>query len=324
MSCNSSVVKEKYLELMQGYLTGSIFRDPSQARLDENLFDGKFKDHYFDSFLRENGLDVPKNALTMIGIKRMANIRKLAEYVMLNDIEGDFIETGVWKGGASIFMKSILIAHNVADRNVWLADSFEGLPKANLVKYPQDSFMDFNSIDLLKVSIDEVKAAFSSLDLLDNQVKFLKGWFKDTLGNAPIEKLALLRLDGDMYESTMDSLLALYPKLSFGGVVIIDDYLFPPCKSAVHDFLNMQNSQPELLPIDDSSIYWIKPGAEKNSANKSLSETRMEFSVQTDNLNQRYIKLQEIVMERLISSLKQSEIKVNILNKSLNVLRAKK
>jgi hypothetical protein len=86
----------------------------------------------------------------------------------------------------------------------------------------------------------------------------------------------------------------------------------------------MQNSQPELLPIDDSSIYWIKPGAEKNSANKSLSETRMEFSVQTDNLNQRYIKLQEIVMERLISSLKQSEIKVNILNKSLNVLRAKK
>jgi hypothetical protein len=93
--------------------------------------------------------------------------------------------------------------------------------------------------------------------LLDEQVKFLKGWFKDTLPNAPIQKLALLRLDGDMYESTMDALLALYDKVSVGGYIIVDDYhVVEGCKRAIHDFLSQRNLNPVLEEIDGVGVYW--------------------------------------------------------------------
>jgi len=77
---------------------------------------------------------------------------------------------------------------------------------------------------VLAVPLEEVQALFRRYDLLDAQVRFLKGWFKDTLAGAPIERLALLRLDGDLYESTMDALVPLYDKVSPGGFVIVDDY----------------------------------------------------------------------------------------------------
>jgi hypothetical protein len=84
--------------------------------------------------------------------------------------------------------------------------------------------------------MEEVKKNFEKYNLLDNNVKFLKGWFKDTLPSAPIESLAILRLDGDLYESTMDGLINLYSKLSKGGFIIIDDWgAFPACKQAVKD-----------------------------------------------------------------------------------------
>jgi O-methyltransferase len=85
----------------------------------------------------------------------------------------------------------------------------------------------------LAVSLEQVKANFDRYGLLDDQVRFLKGWFRDTLPVAPIERLAVLRLDGDMYESPMDTLVNLYPKLSEGGYVIVDDYgAIPACRQA--------------------------------------------------------------------------------------------
>jgi len=78
---------------------------------------------------------------------------------------------------------------------------------------------------------------FRKYDLLDRQVRFLKGWFSETLPGCPIERLAVLRLDGDMYESTMDALKHFYPKLSAGGYLIVDDYgAAPACKTAIHEF----------------------------------------------------------------------------------------
>lgn len=239
---------ENYLSLIQSCLVGSIYEDPPLKVLGSEEF---------NSTLREYGWDWPSVAHTMIGKKRLANVRMLAESVLGNGVEGDFIETGVWRGGACILMRAVLDAYKIEDRCVWLADSFEGLPPPDEEKYPADKGDQFHTFDELSVSEEQVRRNFEKYDLLDGQVKFLKGWFKDTLPTAPIEKLALLRLDGDMYESTMDALSALYDKVSTGGYVVVDDYhVVEGCRKAIHDFFEQKNINPALIEIDGVGVYW--------------------------------------------------------------------
>jgi predicted O-methyltransferase YrrM len=153
-------------------------------------------------------------------------------------------------------MRAILKTYGVEDRTVWLADSFEGLPPPNEEKYPQDRGSVFHTHEPLAVSLEEVQANFRKYGLLDKQVRFLKGWFKDTLPTAPIDRLAVLRLDGDMYESTMDALSALYSKVSPGGYIIIDDYCIPSCRAAVDEFRQRHRIDQPMQEIDTSSVYW--------------------------------------------------------------------
>ena len=201
----------------------------------------------------------PLYAQTMIGIARLNNIQQCIESVLEEDVPGDLIETGVWRGGATIFMKGVLRAHDIADRTVWVADSFEGLPKPDETRYPADRGDTYYTKKELAVSIDEVKENFEKYDLLDNRVQFLKGWFRDTLPNAPIKRLAVLRLDGDMYESTMDSLVNLYPKLSIGGYVIIDDYHWiEACRRAVTDYRHLHSITDDIVDVDWTAVYWRK------------------------------------------------------------------
>jgi len=208
---------------------------------------------------RSAGIDWPASAETMIGLKRLDNIQFCIEQIVANGVKGDLIETGVWRGGAVIFMRAVLKAHHVTDRVVWAADSFEGLPKPDESRYVQDKGDTHHRYEILNVSLDEVKYNFKKYDLLDDQVKFIKGWFKDSLPGAPIKSLALLRLDGDMYESTMDALVNLYPKLSRGGYVIVDDFnTVKACRLAVEDFRTKQGIKDEIMPIDNESIYWKK------------------------------------------------------------------
>lgn len=195
---------------------------------------------------------------TMIGRKRLDNIQFCIETVLADNIRGDFIETGIWRGGACIFMQGVLMAYGVKDRTVWAADSFEGVPPPTL---QEDQGFDISAsvLPVLAVPIEEVQELFSRYGLLNENVKFLKGWFKDTLAAAPIEKLAILRLDGDLYESTMDALTPLYDKVSSGGFVIIDDYLScPPCTRAVDDFRSQRGISEPLQIIDGQSAYWRK------------------------------------------------------------------
>lgn len=242
--------RDRELQLMQKCLAGTIYNDPPLNVLGQQ---------HYDATLREYGWDWPSKAHTMIGLKRLANIRSLMESVIGNNIPGDFIETGVWRGGACILMRAVLDIYGVTDRKVWLADSFEGLPPPDDNKYSADAGDKFHTYSELAVSLDEVKRNFEKYGLLDDQVQFLKGWFKDTLPNAPIEKLALLRLDGDMYESTMDALVALYDKLSVGGYVIVDDYnVVDGCKKAVDDFLYERKLSPEIKEIDGVGVFWKK------------------------------------------------------------------
>ena len=213
----------------------------------------------FDKEDRINGRDWPLYADSMIGYKRLSNVQECVIDVVNNNVEGDLIETGVWRGGTVIFMRGILMALNVTDRIVWAADSFEGLPRPDIENFEADKDDIYYTFDQLKISLETVKQNFAKYDLLDDNVKFLKGWFKDSLPSAPIKKLAVLRLDGDMYESTMDGLVYLYPKLSLGGFIIIDDWgSVKGCRLAVEDYRKKHNITEEIIPIDADGVYWKK------------------------------------------------------------------
>nr|WP_255570122.1 TylF/MycF family methyltransferase [Cohnella sp. CFH 77786] len=208
--------------------------------------------------VRRKGGDWPLVAHSMIGRLRMENLLSCMKSVVNDHIEGDFIETGVWRGGSCIFMRGFLKAYGIDNRRVWVADSFEGLPKPDPAKYPVDAGDTFYQFDYLRVSLEQVQENFRKYDLLDEQVKFLKGWFKDTLPAAPIDQIAILRADGDLYESTMDCLNNLYDKVTPGGFVIIDDYGLRTCKEAVDDFRREHNIQEPMVTIDWTGVYWRK------------------------------------------------------------------
>lgn len=212
---------------------------------------------------RIDGRDWPSEAETMIGMKRLDNIQFCVTDAIQRGVPGDLIETGVWRGGATIFMRAVLAALGERQRTVWVADSFEGLPKPDAEHYPLDAGDDHWEQDPLKVPLDRVKANFARYGLLDDQVSFLKGWFRDTLPTAPIEQLAVARLDGDMYESTMDALQALYPKLSAGGYLIVDDYGnegLAGCKAAVDDYRRDRGITDPIEQVDWTGIFWKKTG----------------------------------------------------------------
>jgi hypothetical protein len=202
------------------------------------------------------GADWPAQAPSMIGTARMDNIRFTIESVLRDEIPGDLIETGVWRGGAVIFMRGVLKSYGVDNRSVWVADSFEGLPPPNPERYPKDAGMNLEGYAELKVSLEQVQENFRRYGLLDDQVKFLKGWFRETLPVAPIEQISVMRLDGDLYESTLDALTHLYPRLSGGGYVIIDDYQVEACRAAVQDFRRDQGIDAALVQIDWAGVYW--------------------------------------------------------------------
>jgi len=212
----------------------------------------------FDAEVRCEGRDWPADAETMIGLKRLDNIQYCVTSVISDGVPGDLLEAGVWRGGASIFMRGVLMAHGVPDRSVWVADSFQGLPPPD-PSVPADSGDKHHTERELAVSLEEVKANFAKYGLLDEQVKFLKGWFSDTLPTAPIGSLAVLRADGDMYGSTMDILMALYPKVASGGFVIIDDYSnLAACRQAVTEYRDRFGIAEPITTIDWTGAYWRK------------------------------------------------------------------
>ena len=252
-----------YLDLMKLTLMNLVYDDDKDMLMAAHDWDGETgKLHLVDGVDFEPGAKLrgeiwPSKAHTMIGMARLNNLQACVEDVLSKEIPGDFIETGVWRGGATIFMRAILKVYGVKDRLVWVADSFEGLPKPDAEHYPQDENFDFSPYQELAVSLEEVRANFRRYNLLDDQVGFLPGWFRDTLPQAPVERLAVLRLDGDLYQSTMEALTHLHPKLSVGGYVIVDDYYaVPACRQATDEYRRAEGIVDRLIPIDRNSAYW--------------------------------------------------------------------
>jgi O-methyltransferase len=244
-------IRDRYLELLKRTLTNTVYEDPNEAPWGP---DG------FDPDARGTGADWPRTAHTMIGRKRLDNLHECVAAVLADEVPGDLIETGVWRGGAAILMRGVLAAYGDVDRTVWVADSFDGLPPPDEGRYPADAGDKHHEVGFLAVPLEQVRANFAKYDLLDDQVRFLPGWFRDTLPAAPIERLAVLRLDGDMYSSTWEALTALAPKVCSGGFVIVDDYhAVPGCRQAVEDYRREHGIDAPVETIDWAGVYWRVP-----------------------------------------------------------------
>lgn len=233
-----------YLDLLKGVLTDTL--------ADATELDPEHRS------LIEQGIVWPKRADTMIGIKRIDNLDECIEAVLADRIPGDLMECGVWRGGAAIFMRAALEAHGDRERSVWVADSFQGVCRPDPAAFPEDVGLDLWINPLLAIPRAEVEANFERYGLLDDRVRFIEGWFRDTLPTAPVESLAVLRLDGDMYESTFVALESLYDKVSPGGFVIVDDYSLEPCRLAVEDFRGDKGIDEPIVTVDWTGVYWRK------------------------------------------------------------------
>lgn len=250
----SNAARDLYLDLLIKVLANTIYEDPSTNP--ENA--GPFQ-----SELRLEGRDWPAVAHTMIGVQRLQNVRELGQTVIDEGIPGDFIEAGVWRGGSCILMRGILSANAIKDRKVYAIDSFEGLPPPKPDLFPQDEGLNLHLYSELAVSLEQVKANFARYGLLDEQVIFVKGLFQDTLPSLDAGPFALIRLDGDLYESTYVALEALYPKLSPGGFIILDDYkLLPTVSAAVLDYRSRMGIESPMHDIDWNAVWWQKPREE--------------------------------------------------------------
>jgi Macrocin-O-methyltransferase (TylF) len=241
-----------YLDLLKKTLTNTIYTvEPGEES--EATFVRGFIDHY-----------VQGSAISMLPLARLDNLQFCIDEVLKNGVPGDLIETGVWRGGATVFMRAMLRARGVIDRTVWVADSFEGLPEPDGEMFPIEAETHRGSLmtkvyDHFAVDLEAVKSNFRAYGLLDKQVRFLQGWFKDTLPTAPILSLAIMRLDGDYYESTTDALTNLYDKLSVGGYAIIDDYAedaWTHCRQAVDDFRRQRDINEPMIQVDSKCFYW--------------------------------------------------------------------
>jgi O-methyltransferase len=261
----NDALRDRYLELLAAAVTHTLYdpidaREPPEEVKEAYKVEFKRKGITFpiptDLEQRLDGRDRPIYAQTMIGCIRVKNLRQCVESVLADRVPGDLIEAGCWRGGAGIMMRGILEAHGVSDRSVWLADSFQGLPQPNVEKYPADAGDVNYREEGLAVSVDTVRANFERYGLLDERVHFLEGWFRDTLPTLVDKAWAVVRLDGDLYESTMDGLENLYPQLSNGGYMILDDFGFPNCREAVEDFRREHDITEPIMQIDWAGAYW--------------------------------------------------------------------
>lgn len=265
---------ELYLALLKGTLTRLLFDEaPSRvypregwrhrvySALDRHVLSPRgwqiVKHDRSRRHLREDGFDHPADAETMVGLKRLDNLQHCIEQVVADGVPGDVLEAGVWRGGASIFMEAVLVAHGATDRTLWVCDSFAGLPPPNPEQYPADAGDTFHTEQFLAVSQEEVRRNFERYGLLRDNVRFVEGLFQDTFPVLDVDRLAVLRADGDMYESTVAILDNLYDKVSPGGFVIIDDYgAIDACRQATDDFRARRGIDDPMVQIDWTGWYW--------------------------------------------------------------------
>jgi O-methyltransferase len=262
--------------------------------------------------LRTNGMDWPLTGLTMVGLARLDDLHRCVETIVADDIEGDLIEAGTWRGGATILMRATLDALGAEGRTVWAADSFQGFPERDDEgdAVPSDRGDDLGAFDFLSVPLEEVKESFSRLGCSEG-VRFVPGFFENTLPPLREGRWSLVRLDGDTYEATRLTLDCLYPGLSVGGYLIVDDYgALEECRRAVDDFRRERGLVEPIEEIDWTCVRWRRaepePADRPNQPAPASTRTgppRPSASAVVRG-NEGVPNLRELVLEREIAALR--------------------
>lgn len=277
-SSPSAVTHAEYLDLLKRAITRALFRRSVERHTWRAGFPGKRQlvalmqstfamfdlevvrlvktgpEDYLES--GHAATNRAEDAESMLGTRQFDSMQACIMDVVANRVPGDVLEAGVWRGGMTIFMRGVLRTLGVTDRKVWVVDSFAGLP-------PPDPDAESNAkwwreADMAE-SLETVRNNFERYGLLDGQVHFLKGFFSQTLPTAPIDRLAILRMDADLYQSTADVLQSLYPKLSSGGYLVCDDYLnLHDCRRAVDEYRAQHGITERIVEIDKRAICWKK------------------------------------------------------------------
>ncbi|MDB2380668.1 TylF/MycF family methyltransferase [Luminiphilus sp.] len=193
---------------------------------------------------------------SMIGRSRLLNIERLVRRVVDDDIEGDFVEAGVWRGGACILARLLLdLLEGPGKRKVVLMDSFEGLPESTSL---HDMQYPFHLDKTLAVGLAQVRQNLCEFGLADrDDIVLWPGYFEKSLRDYPDHKISILRADGDLYSSTTAILDNLFDNVSAGGFVVVDDYgALDPCKVAVDQFLEKRGLYPQLISIDWTGVFF--------------------------------------------------------------------
>jgi O-methyltransferase len=206
---------------------------------------------------------------TATGSERIGGLISAVKYIHHNQIEGDFVECGVWRGGSMMAAMLTLLDLGDTTRHFYLYDTYEGMtaPTSKDVLYDGTQITDLLSTSEKKTgpaqwcvaSLDDVTQNIFSTGYPKDKVHFIKGRVEDTLPAVLPKKIALLRLDTDWYESTYHELIHLYPLLCPGGVLIIDDYgYWQGCRKAVDDYFAKQTFVPLLTKLDFSGRLAVK------------------------------------------------------------------
>lgn len=200
---------------------------------------------------------------SMTSLDRMYSLFKSVIYIVENDIQGDFVECGVWRGGSSMVIAKTLKMLNKQDRKIYLYDTFEGMPEPSLKDTKIRNSEDPKKIwetekkkgGWCAVSLEEVRKNLQTTNYTSENLIFIKGMVEDTIPKTSPEKIALLRLDTDFYNSTYHEFVNLYPKLEKGGVLIIDDYgSWKGSREATDQYFLEKNLHPLLHRVDTGVI----------------------------------------------------------------------
>jgi len=198
---------------------------------------------------------IVSSGFSMLPREVIAHFGDCIQTVEAENIPGDIIETGIWRGGACIYAYHTL--RNLgSNRTLFACDSFQGLPKPNTERFPDDEGDPHWKLPLFIVSEDQVKKNFERFAPIDPKtLRLVPGWFCDTLPDLDIDPIAVMRLDGDMYESTFIALQSLYPKLSPGGFCIIDDFGHARARKAALDYRALHSITEPIMPIEHPGPY---------------------------------------------------------------------
>ena len=206
---------------------------------------------------------------TMTSAERIFSLIESVRYVINNKVPGDIVECGVWRGGSMMATAKTLLEHNNQEKVLYLFDTFEGMTKPdeidvsnselNATKEFNGTKIDSDSSNWCRATIDDVKSNLFSVGYDKSKIYFIKGKVEETLPFDDIKSISILRLDTDWYKSTKHELIHLFPKISKGGVLIIDDYGFwQGARKAVDEYFSENNIQILLNRIDKTGRIAIK------------------------------------------------------------------